>query len=231
MSAEFGSCLPLLCPLFSPKPNRLKPGTYSFEAHAIQHIFQGQKWIIRLAHVLWGIVNKHTIQWVLYPQWIYIFPALSFEVLLICKRKHRAIIINPLDYKGPASSFNGTSLHSVNCCGGAGLGSEGVGCSVGTISFSAGTVGSTKRLWSSWSVCFCVCLLTSCSHRIMKMVYQRVEYDCPLEIIFLKFLVWLDFAERFVNLKFKWCVCEALYVKCVCVCMLRVCTRKGPGIV
>ena len=169
--------------------------------------------------MLWGIVNKHIIQWVLYPQWIYIFPALSFEVLLICKRKHRAIIINPLEYKGPANRFNGLSLRAVNCCGGGALGSGGVGCSVGTVSSSAVTIGATKRLWSSWSVCFCVCLLTPCSCRIYEngLLEGRVWLSFRNYIFKISCMTWL-FADIFIKLKFKWCVCVCMCV-CVCVCV------------
>ena len=174
--------------------------------------------------MLWGIVNK---QWVLYPQWVYIFPALSFEVLLICKRKHRAIIINPPEYKGPANRFNGVSLCAVNC-GGGGLGSGGVGCSVGTASSSAVTTGATERLWSSWSVCFCVCLLTPCSCRIYEngLLEGRVWLSFRNYIFEISCMTWL-FAERFINLKFEWCVfvcvCVCVCVVCMCVCVVCVC--------
>ena len=33
---------------------------------------------------------------------------------MICKRKHRAIIINPVEYKGPANRFSGMILYAVN---------------------------------------------------------------------------------------------------------------------
>ena len=60
-------------------------------------------------------VNKHIIQHFLkYPLWIYIFPTLSVEALLICNRKHRAIIINPIEYKGPANRFSGVISYAVN---------------------------------------------------------------------------------------------------------------------
>lgn len=156
MSAEFSSCL-LSSALSFPQSQTGRNQTHvALRLMQFNTFSRVWKWIIRLAHVLWGIVNKHIIQWVLYPQWIYIFPALSFEVLLICKRKHRAVIINPLEYKGPANRFNGMSLCAPNCCGGADWKWRG-NVPGGTVSSSAVTIGSTKRLWSSWFRRFFVC--------------------------------------------------------------------------
>lgn len=65
----------------------------------------------------WRMVNKHIIQHFFFFKctlWIYIVPAHSFETLLICNRKHRAIIINPVEYKGPANRFSSVIFYAVN---------------------------------------------------------------------------------------------------------------------
>lgn len=75
------------------------------------------------------------------------FPTSQVEALLICNRKHKADIINSVEYKGPTNRFSGTVLYTVDTCtvvGDLGLDTE-AGLSSGTVSSSAVTVGSIRR--------------------------------------------------------------------------------------